>query len=262
MRLIMTLTLALWPMAAAAQDFIDRLGGYDVVILGEVHDNPHHHRLQAQAISALRPTAVVFEMLSPEQAARVAGTAPSDLAEVLAWAESGWPPFELYAPIFAALGDARAVGAAVPRADMRQAFMDGAVAVFGAEAGAYGLDQTLAEEEQSTREDRQFTAHCEAMPRGMMANMVEAQRLRDAVFARATRNALAAHGGPVVLVTGSGHADTAWGVPVYLRAAAPDLRFISVGFTEGGDGGVFDIRVPTPAPENRPDPCAAFRSSD
>ena len=35
-------------------------------VIGEVHDNPHHHRNQARAVAALKPGAIVFEMLTPE----------------------------------------------------------------------------------------------------------------------------------------------------------------------------------------------------
>ena len=52
----------------------------DVVVLGEVHDNPAHHAHQAQAVASIRPAAIVFEMLTPEQAARAAGVDRSDAA--------------------------------------------------------------------------------------------------------------------------------------------------------------------------------------
>jgi uncharacterized iron-regulated protein len=115
------------------------------------------------------------------------------------------------------------------------------------------------EAELETRKTLQFEAHCEAMPLEMMGGMVEAQRLRDAVFAETVLETLAAEGAPVVLVTGNGHARRDWGVPAYLALAAPDVSVITVGQGEGGtrpDGGfdaVFDA-----APVDRPDPCAAF----
>ena len=43
----------------------------DVVLLGEVHDNPAHHAFQAEAVAYLAPRALVFEMLTPAQAALV-----------------------------------------------------------------------------------------------------------------------------------------------------------------------------------------------
>jgi uncharacterized iron-regulated protein len=153
------------------------------------------------------------------------------------------------------------VGAALPRETVRAAFADGAAAVFGAEAATYGLMSPLPDNVQAQREDLQFSAHCEAMPRDMMGGLVEAQRLRDASFARAILDAIETHGRPVVFITGNGHARTDWGVPAYLQEVRPDLAVTSVGQGEN------DVRpqgsyswtiqdAPSPA---RKDPCAAFQ---
>jgi uncharacterized iron-regulated protein len=55
----------------AAEDVAAQAGDAMIVILGEVHDNPAHHVVQAEAIAALNPRAVVFEMLSAQDAALV-----------------------------------------------------------------------------------------------------------------------------------------------------------------------------------------------
>ena len=83
---------------------------------------------------------------------------------------------------------------------------------------------------------------------------------RDAALARAVVQAFDVTGGPVVVITGSGHADRARGIPVALAEAAPDLRVLSVGQVEGepGPDAPFDLWIATP-PHPRPDPCAAFR---
>ncbi|WP_370222763.1 ChaN family lipoprotein, partial [Pararhodobacter marinus] len=47
------------------QSFLDRLPPAQILVLGEVHDNPQHHRNQARAIRAQSPAAVVWEMLTP-----------------------------------------------------------------------------------------------------------------------------------------------------------------------------------------------------
>lgn len=52
-----------------------RLAGYEVVLVGERHDNPDHHALQLWLLRALtqaRPQgSLLLEMLEPEQQARV-----------------------------------------------------------------------------------------------------------------------------------------------------------------------------------------------
>ena len=88
--------------------------------------------------------------------------------------------------------------------------------------------------------------------------MVEAQRVRDAHFARTVLDAIEQFGAPVVLITGNGHARTDWGVPTYLVRVAPDLKVYSVGQSEEGRiAGAFDRVEDAPAVE-RADPCAAF----
>ncbi|MEW9921580.1 ChaN family lipoprotein [Marimonas sp. MJW-29] len=235
----------------------------DVVILGEIHDNALHHEGQAALMAQLAPKVVVFEMLSPEMAARVNGADRRDIEALgaeIGWAEAGWPDIALYAPVFEALGDAVAVGAAAPREEVRAAFAEGAAAVFRPGAARFGLERDLPAAEQAMREQMQFEAHCEAMPLEMMGGMVEAQRLRDAAFSAATLEALEAHGGPVVVITGNGHARRDWGMPALLALAGPEASVYSVGFVEAPsaeDDPRFDMTIVTdPAP--REDPCAAF----
>jgi uncharacterized iron-regulated protein len=94
----------------------------------------------------------------------------------------------------------------------------------------------------------------------MLPGMVEVQRLRDAVLARAVVQAVEETGGPVAVITGNGHARRDRGVPAYLGRIAPDLEVFVLGQTEDGaplEGG-FDEVVSAPAVD-RPDPCAAFQ---
>lgn len=265
MRLTLLLALmAATPVAASQINpaALDRLPPAQVIVLGEVHDNPQHHRNQARAVRALAPAAVVWEMLTPAQAAAMPGDR-SDAAAVaaaLGWEGTGWPDFALYFPIVQAAGAARHYGAGVPRAEAREVFGQGAAAVFGAEAARFGLDRPLPAEDAAQREADQFAAHCEAMPREMMGGMVEAQRLRDAALARAALQALAETGGPVAVITGSGHARTDWGMPAALAVAAPEVSVLALGQAESDPGAdaPWDLWIVTD-PVERPDPCAAFR---
>jgi uncharacterized iron-regulated protein len=229
--------------------------------LGEVHDNPDHHAFQAAAVAALAPKALVFEMLDPAQAARATPAARADadsLAAAFDWAGSGWPDFALYWPIFAAAPGAAIRGGALPGPEVRRAVTEGAAAVFGPEAARYGLTTPLPAAEQAAREADQFAAHCEAMPREMMAGMVEAQRLRDAALARAALAALAETGGPVTVIAGSGHT-VAGGIPAALAAAAPVVAVLSLGQGEGTSPEPgYDLWRNAPAPE-RGDPCEGLR---
>ena len=257
--------ILLAPMAQAGEISLAALSDLppaDVVFLGEIHDNPLHHKGQARAVAAIHPPAVVFEMLSPTQAARITPALLRDrdaLQQALGWNASGWPDFAIYYPVFQALGGARVYGAARPRAAVRRAFEEGAAAVFGPGAGRLGLDRPLPSAELAAREDEQFQDHCEAMPRDLMGGMVEAQRLRDADLAQAALTALSETGGPVVVITGKGHARRDWGAPALLRVAAPERRLLTVGFLEHAPEAPppFDFWVVTD-PTLREDPCKAF----
>lgn len=252
--------------ARIPQDAYAQIGLADIVILGEIHDNAHHHRGQALIVNALRPKAVVFEMLTPSQATQVSLWASEDVAALgraIGWEAAGWPDFTLYVPIFDALHDASVVGAAAPRGTVRGAFSEGAAAVFGAGADRFGLDVIPPADQFETRKQMQFDVHCEAMPIEMMGGMVEAQRLRDALFADAALEALAEYGAPVVVIVGNGHARHDWGIPAMIATAAPDVKTLSVGFVEVpslDNDPRFDITLST-ARAPRTDPCARFRSN-
>lgn len=229
----------------------------DIVILGEVHDNRDAHLGQARALRDLAPTAVVFEMLTAEDAQRA--TADHSLIPGI-WQDSDWPDYTLYKPVFDALGTARIIGAAAPREAIRAVYDDGPAALFGPEAPRYALDKDLPEDQQETRESLQFDAHCKAMPRDMMAGMVAVQRYRDAVFARAALDALDTYGPPVAVIAGNGHARTDWGVPALIAQAAPQVTTHSIGFVEDPADMPFDTLHVVP-PAKRDDPCATLTTN-
>ncbi|WP_050604109.1 ChaN family lipoprotein [Ruegeria sp. 6PALISEP08] len=235
--------------------------GADVVILGEVHDNPRHHHVQAEALEAVSPSAVVWEMVTEEGAQRLSQKAvsdPDELGRILKWAESGWPPLSMYYSVFQA-SSAPVYGAMVPRTAARAAMERGAATALGADAARYGLTVPLPPEEQSAREADQLAAHCDALPAEMLPQMVAIQRLRDAVLARAVVRAMEETGGPVAVITGNGHARTDRGIPTYLARLQPGWKVVAVGQSEDGViDGDFDIVIDSPTIV-REDPCAAFQ---
>ena len=230
-----------------------------VVVLGEQHDNPVHHVRQAEWVAALTPAALVFEMLTAEQAAGI--TRPwADQAELDAmtgWSQSGWPSFDMYYPIFAATPDAAIYGAGVTRAAL-MAQLETPLTEHP-RAAQFGLDSAADPAEQAAREALQARAHCDALPEEVLPMMVDAQRLRDLELADVALRALRDTGGPVVVITGNGHARTDWGMPALLALAAPDVVLFALAQGEEGAAvsGGFALTLDAPAPE-RGDLCAAF----
>jgi uncharacterized iron-regulated protein len=267
MRHIFTAMLILSGFAANAAEIgpaaLENLPPADVVILGEVHDNPVQHQNQARAVAALKPAALVFEMLTPVQASKATDAnrqSEQALFQALGWEGTGWPDFSMYYPIFAAAPEAEIYGMALDRKTVRRAVKEGAAVVYGDGAARYLLDQPLPEAERNLREQGQMEAHCNALPESLVGGMVEAQRLRDASFAATILAAREASNGLVVVITGNGHARADWGIPAALERAAPDLEVLTIGQfeVEPWESGIpFDLYLLTAAAE-REDPCAVF----
>jgi hypothetical protein len=253
------------------------LAGADVVVIGEIHDNPLHQAMQARLIRALAPAGVAFEMvMAPDEDAVNAAVAAGDL--------SAFPDLARYAEPLAATPPGRIVGAGQPRDRVRMAIKSGAAAAFDGDPDAYGLTTPLPADLQAEIEEEMFVSHCEALPESMLPGMVEGQRLRDAAFAAAALKAREG-GGLSVLVAGDGHARTDRGVPAFLARVAPELKVIAIAQFEretphesGPDSpeGASDSPEPpsdSPAsladspydiviltdPAEREDPCAQFR---
>lgn len=210
---------------------------------------------------------MVFEQLTPDIASQITPEIIQDatrLEAVLQWEERGWPDFAMYYPIFTAAPSAAIFGGGAPRDEVRDAIGKGAAAVFGDGAALFGLDQAFPEDVQKAQEQIQRDAHCDALPVEMLPGMVQAQRYRDAALARAViaarYEATARGSGPVVVITGNGHAGNGVAVPQLLRAADPALTVVSVAQFEetAPEAPDFDFWLVTPAAE-REDPCAAFR---
>ena len=252
-------------VAQTVAQVADVLAGADVIILGEVHDNKRHHQVQAELVAALQPRAVVWEMITQEQAEALTPQILQNLAEtarVLEWEASGWPDFTLYAPVFKRAARAMQFGALVPRARSKEALQPGVANHFGAQAQQFGLDQPLPVAEQATREAEQMANHCNALPDHVLPMLVDVQRLRDASLAAAAKRALEQTGGPVVVLTGNGHARLDRGLAVYLQRALPDVVIRALGqMEEGAIQGEFDVVLSAPTVP-RPDPCLGFAKSD
>ncbi len=205
-------------------------------------------------------------MLTPEQAA--VANSMSDrgdaLRDALNWQQSGWPDWELYHPVFEATGGARVYGMALAKERVREAVSENAATVFDGDPAAFGLVSPLPNNQQTARERHQQEVHCNMLPTSLLAGMVEAQRLRDASFAQTSLEALEHTKGPVVVITGTGHARKDWGIPAALARAAPNTTVISVGQlekhaqdSETSEIQLYDIRLIADAVD-REDPCKSM----
>jgi uncharacterized iron-regulated protein len=214
------------------------------VLLGERHDNPDHHRLQAALVRALiaagRQPAVAFEMFTADDAPAIRrhlAAAPRDaagLARAVNWQRSGWPDWTHYQPIAHAALDAGLpiVAANLAPATARALGRGQRAALPDGLAERYGLDRPLPDGGQAALTAEIDRVHCGHVPAARLDGMVLAQRARDAMLADSM---LGVDGDGAVLIAGSGHVRGDRGVPFYLRIRAPGASIVTVAPLEVRD---------------------------
>jgi uncharacterized iron-regulated protein len=263
-------------------EVVARARGAAFVLLGEKHDNPDHHRLQAWLVASLvnagRRPAVVFEMI-PRDRAPVLEAAiaehpddPDEIAVALDWAHGGWPDFALYRPIFAAALAARLPIAAGDLARSQLALLrsGGLDALGETERDRLALEPPPSAEARRAFAEEVREAHCGMAPDAMVDAMIDVQRARDATLADALLASGGSDGG--VLIAGAGHVRRDRGAPLYLARRAPERSVLALAFSEVSSGTSadetpearaaelgreFDLVWFTPRVDDE-DPCARF----
>lgn len=230
----------------APSRIVERLGQADFVLLGEKHDNPDHHKLQAWLTQVLvgrgRRPALVLEMIDTDRASAVSAHLrdhPGDaagLGTAVAWEKTGWPEWGNYRPIVEAV---LAVGLPVvpgnlPRDMVRRLGREGLSAMDADTRKRLGLDRQLPAAVTSLMAREIRDSHCRLLPEAAVPAMVDTQRSRDGSLAAAMTVSHPNSSG-AILIAGAGHARTDWGVPAYLRESAPGKTIASVAFLEVDD---------------------------
>lgn len=210
---------------------LERVKASRLVILGETHDNPDHHRLQARILAAMlkagRAPALAMEQFDHEhqgaldEARRRGERDPERIAEAGRFDRRGWS-WPGYRPLveLAIVNDLPIIAANLSREEAR------AVARTGQPAD--GLAAATPELRAALERDL-VEGHCGMRPpAATLAGMVEAQRARDARMASALE-----HSGErgAVLVAGAGHARRDRGVALYLSGVARE-QLLAVAFVE------------------------------
>jgi len=260
----------IWDTRAAAfvtpEAAIDRAIAARLVLLGEIHDNLDHHRLQERVLAAMlkagRSPSLAMEQFDREHqraldTAREQGLRdPERVADAGRFDRKGWN-WPLYRALVtrALAADLPLLAANVSREDARALVKTGQPAP-GLAPAEPGLRALIAQDI--------VNGHCgHRPPDPVLAGMIEAQRARDAQMA-AVLAGVQARG--AVLIAGAGHTRRDRGAPAYLPASARDetlaLAFVEVeaGKTEplAEYASLYDLVWFTPRAE-RPDPCKGFR---
>ncbi len=218
----------LWDIGT--QSFIDeaellrRAASAEVLLLGETHDNPEHHRLQlgilqARLAAGARPALLMEQFDSDQQAALdEARRAGKDLAPLMrGW---DWPQYQ---PLVA-LADKEGLplkAANLPRSAMRPVVREGYSTLPAGDVQRLALERVWDAARQAYMVGLIEGSHCGMVSPQLRDGLVRAQRLRDATLADA---ALGQIDTGVIFILGRGHARRDVGVPIYLAARHPASR--------------------------------------
>ena len=243
----------IWSVAGQQDISADSLYAHilksDAILLGETHDNVRHHQLQAQVIRLLvenqRTPGVAFEMLDQNQQDSIEQfqTGHKGLknkndafARAINWENSGWPEWSYYRPVFHAAIDNNLpiIAANFDSELIRKVIKQGSQVLpsdYQVLVKKYQYSPALKKE----LEQEVLSAHCDMLPEKMLSPMLLGQQSRDLAMTRAMQSYLsspAQTGRGIVLIAGSGHTRTDYGVPYYLQQEMPKLKIISIAFME------------------------------
>ncbi len=230
-------------------DVVRRAYAADYILIGEQHDNPLHHQVQARlirALAGLRP-AVGLEMVAAEQNPTLerfnrGELGPDALAEALDWPKTWGFPFALYRPIFETLAEEKIPvrGLNVPRRvldSLRRAGMEG----LPAKDRALLPDPVLFPSQARREELAEFFRTHEAMRRrkasgapspsagsGTFERFILVQSIWDTGMAREAARLRTEHGTPIIILAGNGHVEDGTGIADRLRQIDPGARIVLI----------------------------------
>jgi uncharacterized iron-regulated protein len=241
------------------------------LLIGEVHDNPDHHRIQLHLVRELlrqgRYPSLVFEQFDQDQQPLLDKYLQGDLDELALktrFSERGWD-WAYYKPLLelAADVDLQVYAGNLSREKLKKLEQSQVPEQLAALLQIPLSDGALDRLRGDIR-----SAHCNMVDDDMVERMVRAQRLRDAGLARIVIEAQE----PVVLIAGDGHVRLDYGAGAILENS--EWRSVlSVGLIEVQPGKsrledypelydhgkrVFDVVIFT-ARAHDEDPCTRFR---
>jgi uncharacterized iron-regulated protein len=277
------------PADTLSEILTKNLNTNSIILLGEIHDNPFHHRYRGalldtfferhQQFSSAVPTKpmnpIVVEQMSTDQQPGIdsvpLGSAvvgdpnygqrkktssqielTAQLLTAIQWNQSGWAQYQ-YHPLFeaAVATNAPIYAGDVPKSVIRQAAKQGETAIAPEERTRLKLDVPLPANQQDAILTELEAAHCGMMPKTAFGGMAFAQRLRDATLADVALKAHAAHGSAIVMA-GNGHVRGDRGIAWYIRQREPKIKVVTVALVEVEDGKTDPAAYVPRDPEGRP----------
>ncbi len=229
------------------QELIARLAIRDYILLGEIHDNPDHHRLQAWVISRVvrfdRKPAIVMEMIDRSQndiiksfyddiKAKKQKKPAEQLGEALNWKKRGWPDWKIYKPIASTLFANRLLlsGARPDKQDIFKVRKKGLKTLGQEKLKKLALNENLDTVLLNDLKNELNKSHCNMLPFSALGAMANMQRFVDATMTDSLIEAGNNKG--AILIAGSGHIRTDRAIPYYLNKRLPKASVITLSLTE------------------------------
>lgn len=229
---------------ANSRSFIDeaalltRLNSVDVLLLGEVHDNPQHHEfqhklLQARIAAGARPALLMEQLDSGSQPALNAALAIANRDEALS-AVNGLIKFsnwQAYTELLSTAYDKQlpVIAGNVPSQRLQPVIWRGFAALEADELKRLAIEAVWSARRQQYLLGNMGGAHCGQLRDELREGLTRSQRLRDALLAD---SALASVERGIVGIMGRDHARQDVGLPIYFAARAPAARVLTIGMIE------------------------------
>ena len=287
---ILILTLSVTPLLAKDQNWVGKIWSTKearfvleselntalqqsrYILLGETHDNPEHHRLQAKLIKQMvqtskqtntLPPAIVMEMIRVDQMPRLESYLNSKdpkaehLGTALQWRANGWPDWAIYQPIGEQILKHKLdvyPGMASRRLN-NYLIKNNIFSLPEASQKKLKLDVKLSPKLAKSLQEEIKAAHCNKLPARVIMPMANVQRFRDAWMADVMITAATDQKSPrqVILIAGSGHTRTDRGAPWYLRKRQAEghnkilsIQFAEIPETQNKNFKIKDITAQTP----------------
>ena len=229
-------------------ELIKALSKKRFVLLGEIHDNPDHHTLQAGIINALVKTqatkpALVIEMIKVDQMQRFNGyrnqsnSKAKHLGTALRWKQNGWPSWDIYLPIGEQIftHDLEVYPGHTTRIMIDHLIKTDMSILPEKAKQVFKLDVKLEKTLNEALSEDIRVAHCNRLPEHVIPPMTQVQRFRDAWMADVMIQASYDKEDKrrqSILIAGNGHTRTDRGVPWYLNLREGKNQALTVQFAE------------------------------
>lgn len=230
--------------ALPLDQMLDEAVGYDVVFVGEIHNDPTAHAVEFAVLEGLarragaRPVVLALEMFDTDVQTVLDEYITGLISERdFLDAARPWANYTAdYRPLveFARANGLRVVASNAPVRYVRSLARGGTLAGLSPEALGWLPPLPVAPPSDATADA--FAAVMGRMASGGASPLLDAQNLRDASMAWRTAQALRDSGRPLVVhVNGSFHTAGRRGIPEHLARLAPDARAFLIAIEPAPD---------------------------